>query len=829
VPSQFLAKGSTSLDTAPNWYKFDKLYAYHGLTLYPVSDRYEARLQVTLCDNPSVGVAGCLIVLTNGGYAVTDNNGFATVLIHDQGDSFGTRLENLIISQRGVCHLINCGNACNFCFFTMPVHAPACNGSNPRIVNITSVPQVTIRGLNKKGPAMGGRYGGGITVHYRYGRKTFIQSLEKHYFDIPGIQTTQVFDYCSVGWALDPTVDFGPDVVGFNFNITENLNWNDSLTWVAERIQLVDATGNLNSAAPTQIRLYYEGLNEYNVQHELSTTTIWEFITSGKGVTGDRVEFLVNGDNTFFGTKITALVKYDKEGRYIQVDYTSELSGLKDGCLVKLIRPKQCEQKEWYYSLCPVIRVIDGKPETFSGILNFYDSYLLNRQIPIPVEVKQKSKDAQGNEIITSVTENKLTSYAFLFEHHSPSDFWGDHCHSKGEPNVKNPYEKQTCNREEIALSTAFGEDSNFNGLSYFEDSDVYSFIGDWGAINLIFVEGSTVLLVCENDCVAVGYDDNRIRIAKDGSVEAISLPNRLGKPQKSGGVRYGCDPRDLNTICRHGGQIVFLDRNNATVVLHNLSTAIDLAGKMKMVSYITMKIKNLVTFNNFHGEIKYFHGCIDVNTGKYLLSSSELIAPDSAYINDELDITIDRHETMVFDIHAMAFDGWTSFTPEYMGALGSETTDKQFFSFKNGQAWSHYNDQDSFNNFFGVQCNNVIEIACSIDKGTCRFMWMEVYCKEQYFNADKIVTQSGQVSRIMKSWFERYNKFTSADFKCAINTPPDNNLVRETGELALTDGDTLYGQWIRIRLVGEESRKGEYIELNSVNVNYISENSESR
>ena len=103
------------------------------------------------------------------------------------------------------------------------------------------------------------------------------------------------------------------------------------------------------------------------------------------------IQVLANGDGVIVNKVVNTLVTYDKDGRYVQVDYSDELKGLVDGTLIKIIRPKQSETKPFLYELCPIIDVVNGIPVTLAGQFDFYDSYLLNRQIPVPVE-KKKSK-----------------------------------------------------------------------------------------------------------------------------------------------------------------------------------------------------------------------------------------------------------------------------------------------------------------------------------------------------------------------------------------------------------------------------------------------------
>ncbi len=463
-----VARSRETFDNSGAWYRYDELYVYKALVKYPIADRILVKGRIVLCNEPNVGLAGALVVLTRGQFTTTDNHGYFTIIAHDkQNDT--VRVDNLIYSQKGACVLMQCGNDCNYCFPNVPVVLPTCTGLE-RIVTAVTL-SVKINGYNKKGPHMGGRYGIGIVEHDDIGRETYVQNQEKHYIDIPSLQETKIYDFSRILYDITGMV-FKPTTVRVSFWITENLNEDDYLVTVAERIQLVDNTGKPNSAAPTKIRLYYESLNEYNKQNDGATNTVWGFIKNDDlTVTGDQVEILAN-NGVIYTKKIKELVTYDKIGKYISIPYTEDLKDLKDGCLIKLIHPKQCVQKEFFYELCPSIKVVNQQAVTPTGELNFFDAYIQSRQYPVPVTTEKTTKDANNNEIITSTTENQLRNFPYLYEHHSPSDFWGDHCWSKGRVSTKNPYENIRCRKTEISVGKALSLDNLLNGLGYFDAAD---------------------------------------------------------------------------------------------------------------------------------------------------------------------------------------------------------------------------------------------------------------------------------------------------------------------------------------------------------------------
>ncbi len=795
------------------WYRFDILYAYKGTDKYLSTDRAIIQGKIVLCDNPNIGVAGALVLLTNGGSGVTDSQGKYRIVAHDIGNQ-PYRVGDLLFSQKGTCQLLQCGAGCVHCFPTIPTFVPPCNGLN-RVIDVRTV-SVRINGYNQKGPHMGGRYGVGIVLHDWLDRQSFVQIADKHYINIPSLQDTQIYGYSKILFGLTGMY-FRDEVARVSFYITDNLVEEDYLTWVAERIQFVDNSGRVNNAAPTKIRLYYEGLAEYNKQNDDSTNAVWEFIAnteSGSVVTGDEVQFLANGDGTIYPKLISQLVTYDKIGKYIQVAYSAELKDLKDGALIRLVRQKNCVQDEFFYELCPIIPVKNNRATVPAGQVEFFDSYLLNRQIPVPITTTTKTTDANNNEIETSVTVNSLNSYPFLFEHHSPSDFWGDHCGTKGRVNVKNPFETRQCRRTELAMSRALTDDGLLNGLHRYSEEDAVSLGAEWASITACIPALREVMVICENHTLILPFNDANVRTDAEGRVFSPSADDKFGKPQRKS--TFGCQAADRNTIRTRNGVVVFLDSNNTALVRNNFSEANDISFGVKkyLSSLCKLNSGSLTT---------YFHGVIDPKTEKYLLTIATLQGQATEYQNTEEQITPGENDTLVFDYNLPKdnYKGTRSYTPEYYGAMDGEKNDQQLFAFRFGVAWMHHrldNTGRSFCNFFGVQCFPVLEFVFVKDLTKVKsFKCLENYCRQVLLFADLISTESGQLSRLMPGWWEKRDKFYVADLKCAVNTVTDANMPIETGANALLDGDSLYGRWLRVRLRPRMVEWDRYFEFTAI------------
>jgi hypothetical protein len=823
VANQLLAEGQTAHDNQFSLHKFDNLYAYKGESLYPQKDRYVVKGKITLCTDANIGIGGALVILSRGNFTYAGSDGSFSIAAHNIGDTTNARVETVIYSQRGTCQLTNCEDACSFCLPNATCTSPACSGT-ARVVTLATV-GFNIRNFNKRGPHFGGRYGVGMVTEDWMGRVRYVQTDEKKYIEIPSLQKTKTYDYSTIQYDIT-NVNFDSSVRRVQFYLTENLNEEDYITISIDRIQLVDSTGNTNTSAPTAMRIYYQGLQEYIKQNNYSTNLAWQFITPSTGlpIVGDEVEFVANGDGTFYDENIRAQIQYDKEGKYIQIEYMDVLKDLTANAQVKIIRPKLSQQEQFYYSVCPSIRVVNGKAVVPTGAINLVDSYLLNRQFPVPVEVPVTKKDDAGNDIQTSETVNELRSYPFPFEHHSPSDFWGDHLWNKGRVSAHNPYEKQHGLPTGVDVSGVLSTIGSTNALSYFDTANETVFDEqEWGGITCVLVATRMALFIFEHDNAVIGFDDNRIYMNAQGQVVGNG-GQIFGNPERKAGSNFGCQLPDINTIQERDGLVTFLDRARIAQVVHNYSSAEDISVPAGVKGWLASKIKYVTEQNRTTERQRFFLGGIDPKRGLYLFTDAYLHPGTADFINDLPDADHRLPETMAWHLEAKIAKGMLSFVPEMYGYMDGDRNDQQLITFRNGVPWYHYNalaaPATRFNNFYGTAVNWFITVIYNHETGTEPkvFRSTRVWMKELRVKIDYILTEKGQLSRLMPLWWQRVNKVWKGDFKCAINSRVDVNLPKETTPPnVLLDGDLLGGRWIKVRYTGAEAEKEQYMEITGV------------
>lgn len=762
--------------------------------------------KIVLC-NSTIGVPNITVVLARGSTATTDANGNFTIIAHDDAyNSFGIsnpinpRVDNIYVLP-GVCAFTDCNGDC---LAPVQVVITKCTQCSDRIVQVNDI---AVLFKTARGPLSGVTRPVGFAGFDFLGRTTFIQPLGN--MTTPSVQETHLFAPSTVSGTIDADAIFPEETEYISFWVGPPAGISSYITWIIDKVEFIDNTGLVNDAAPTQIKIWYASLIEYNKQNNFNTTVNWQFIDekTSQPVVTDKVQFLLNGDGTFFNKSITSLVKYAKDGQYFLINYTNDLANLKQNAIIRIIRPKSCTTTEPYFEVCSTINIIDRKAERNAFELNFFDTYYVYRQIPVPVTV--------GDETI-----NELRIFGVPFEHDSPSDFWGKGCQNIGRVNIENPYESEIYLPEQFMISGIFGL---INFTNFFDESNAVNFTDTpVNGIVAVLPETSTILVIGQNDNFVVGYNDNLIRINQDGTAQSGSLQNGFGKPQRKVGANFGCQLFDKNTIYKNEGIVTFIDSSKSALISHNyqFGTPISMNGADSLVR---AKIKAVQEYNLLNGSKRYFTGVINPINMEYLLT--DFILGSNNYINDSREFDVTKQETISFDLLSKAFKAAYSFTPELYTELEGEKDDQQLFTLRKGIPYRHYsvNNVTSYNTFYGVKCERVLEIVIVLDNlKKKKPLSIAEYCKQCVYFADRVLTETGQVSRILIAYFQQAEFGWYAPFLCDLNTPFDPNLPRQTGVNNLLDGNMLVGTWIKVRLIGDPAFNDIYSEFQGVVVNVM-------
>lgn len=755
------------------------------------------------------GVPNVSVVYSRGHVGTTDDNGDFSIIAAD--DTLNTARVDDLYYIPNVCPFTDCfGN----CVPTIQVVIQKCITCAERIITVASrsVLFVSARGL-----LSGGTYSCGVVGWDWLGRPQFVQQLND--ITIPSSTITKVFAPSRVRVDIDPTATFPAPFEYLTFWLTDETTIADYITWIADEVTFIDNTGLENKTAPTQIKIKYASLIEYNKQNNFNTTVNWQFIAANSQIPTitDKVQFLVNGDGTFFDKTIIELVKYDQSGQFFLINYNPDLANLKANAFYRLTRPKVCEGIPPYFEICSTVNLIKGKPEVNTFYLNAFDTYYLYRQIPVPT-TETTTDTTKTPPVVTTTTFNSIRNFGLPFEHNSPSNFWGQGCHNIGRENIFNPYETELFHLNQCALSGAIAVGGQLNFLNYFDEAQKTDFdTWDFEGVVSVLPEVAALLVICQNNSFTVGYNDNILRTNSNGEIVMPSAADRFGKPNVDIGNNYGCLLFDKNTIRRWQGLVEWLDVREGALIQHDFKDATPVSHN-SIDSWLQPKIKYVQEWNRTHENKKYFVGGINPAAKEYWLT--DFLIGGNEFVNQEREIVIEKSETIAFDIFNKFWREYSSCCPEYYAYLQSDVLDLQMFTFKNGIPYYHYTTREpkTYNTFFGVKCERIFRVVAVVDAFKKKnFTSMAVYCRNQYF-ADKVVTDSVQESRILISQWNQADFYWSAPFLCNVNTPsnPDNP---DIDNKKIMEGDMLYGSVIDIRLVGVPQDNDKLTELLGVTV----------
>lgn len=765
-----------------------------------------------LLNGTNIAISNATVTISRGQTTTTDENGEFTIIAHDAYS--GPRIDNVIINS-------SCGytGPNGICVEVKNISIPNCSSCADRIITLSNF---LLEYNIQRGLLSGGTYAVSIVGRDWLQRQTYAQQIG--YITIPTINQTKAIAPSAVRVTIDPSATFPAEIEDVTFYITEETTIDKYVTWICDKVELIDAQGLVNPQAPQQIKIYFGSNTEFSKLNNYNTTTAWQFLAeqTNQPYTNDRVQFFLNGDGTFFDKAISGLVKYSKDGLYFTIDYVSSLKNLKENALIRIIRPKSCTGNEPYFEICSsLVEIRNRKAQRLNFILDAFDTYYLSRQIPVPAPqtattVSITTTVTNGNTSVATqqipvptTTVLELRTFGFRFEHNCPSNFWGN-CTMVGRIAYKNPYEAELIQQYQVALSGALSVNGQLNYLCYFDENKKTTFeVPESGGIVAAFPEIGKLFIVCQTDSFLVGYNDNLGRVNENGTFQAPSTPNEFGKPQRKEGDTYGSHINDKMAIRSRNGKIAFVDRNRAEVVRYDFGQIKSFTNG-KCQGWFKAKCKDVMTSDN-----NYFTGAINPGTNEYILSNQSVNSTE--YINQERTYNPLLKETVSFDLDTMDLMGWFSFVAENYAYLDGDLLNVQLFSFKEGLAYSHFNGKRNgpYNTFFGVKCEKVYWLVYNEDPSVKKMLWaLQVYCENELFFADQITTESKQLSRILKDHFTKAAYYSYAGFLCDQNTIPDPNMPVATGANKLLDGDKLFGTWAEIRLIGDPDKKDNYCEL---------------
>lgn len=759
-------------------------------------------------------VQGMVVVYQNGRSAITDSSGKFKIYANGL-----TRTDKLIFANLiGGCIRVRTDNQCSSCFDSIAISVPAC--ADPfKKVDIGDVYFLN-PSILYSGSIFQGKYGAGIVVEDCMGMETFIQAPDNNYIEVnDSNKITKIqFDISALN-------NIPNNFKYLSFYITDNLTYSDWLEWVIDYAILEDNNGNIAQsgvqlASKKRVRLYIYSQTNYTAYGQANTN--WQFLK------GDLVQIYSTGSGS--DLNITKLASYRNGDQYITIDYEestmADIVNYLNGAKIRFLRPRIDNVTERYYQLCNYIKIVNGAPETTTGVLNFQNSYRVSRSIPyyesvVTVQDAVVNQYNPNGDVISSKIETIPVSTptpngskrTFILIHHSPSDFFGNKCFGRGRINIKNRYESVHRLSTEMSVGYGISSEGLTNYLHWFTPDNATSFDEQvYHGITGVFAEQNIILAICTNDYFTLLYNQSEFRTDEQtGQIFAIPASNKFGQPRTKSGNNFGCSYSDHNTMCIENGIVWYLDGKNNQIIRHNFEIAEPFA-PIGLSGWLQAKCSHVSNYNkNLPPSVwKYFHGIVDPKRNQYILTVFKLFDfnPET-WVNNKREIDLYANETVCIGggKEPILFD-MPHYTPEAYGILKSEEIGIQLVSFKNGIPYIHYAiNNTSFLNYYGTQCKPVVEFVFNKQSAINKnFLSIVEKIKQHNLYSDRIVTESGQKSHLMPWLFVKGNNDFAAAFRSQTNGTPDPN--------AIMDGQTLFGKWIKVRLLSHDSDDNKYAEL---------------
>lgn len=659
----------------------------------------EVKVRVVDCDGRGAG--GLIVSLSESKHRTTDANGFATF----KARNFSSRHRQYvaIVANNNGCISKDCFDNCAPCIVTGTGTAISCFAGVPSI-NLTQI-QINAASINQnnKGLKSGGSYDFGILGQGSCGILSAV--YENVTLDIPKTQVKNKFGFCK----------FTYDVTGMKLppdwqclKIVRSINKNPyELQWLVDKKE---------RTPDGKLKLTIQSLNDYNAKYFFKTNTIYQWLKN------DRVEFIRNGDGKIFDTatygalnfqtispfndEVVSSVSTKDDANFFNqliINDNGALQDLQEGALIEIQRSKECTTEPIYYEFCvsiPLIPVFNGgvvthtEPEYPTGEFTSFDTFVVNRKI------------------------GKFPSQ--IFEHFSPSDFWGEKLDGRGiddlgKAHFVNKYE----NRRRYGSNITINSPTQFN---YFGDLIKKLKTESQGDITAAkSYDNKFIKFIFEKDNANATISDDFLRLGSEGVVIAAPADSIISEPQQKLVGQFGCQYSHIGSVLFGDGWATWVDVDNHSYIIDNFQFAKVASVRQQedgtvysqCNTYFRKRCQEIQTFNQAATDILdylRFSTGINRNTNIVYLTIKSLRHPA---INNEQAPYLKPNETIMYHPESDNFKGFASFTME--GYSNLNLFDGQgcaMISFYNGVPYIHPILSDKFNEFCGIACDMHVGIA---------------------------------------------------------------------------------------------------------------------
>jgi hypothetical protein len=651
-------------------------------------NNHYTNVNVYVKDCDGLGVGGIRISLSGSKNRSTGADGIARFKVRNYSNR-QREVRAVLINLNG-CITAGCNGNCNPCMDNGTSSTPTCYTNTDVSIGDFIINRDSL--VTKSGLKAGGRYPFGFVVKGNCGRVSAVNEIK--YIDIPKTQDKNKVGFCTFsydggGIQLPDWANCVSIVRGENLNPFE-------LQWVVDKIQREDG----------KIKITIQSLNDYNEKYIFKSNTVYQWLKN------DRIEFIRNGDGSVFTTAQFGSLNYltlspfhdelisgdadqpaDFFNQLLILD-DGRLSGLTEGALIEIQRSKECVTEPSYREICvsiPVVQDANGKNVLLypTGTFTTFDTFLVNRIIgKFPL---------------------------MTFEHHSPSDFWGNRVSDVGKAHFLNPYE----NEQRYGRNVTINSPTQFN---YFGDLVKRFDAPGQGDITAAYIsDGRVGLFICEHDSFIAEVADDLVRVGSDGTIRALPAEAIIsdGQPKLIG--QFGCQYPHIGSVLFGDGWATYWDVNKHGYIIHNYQYA-KRAGESTTQSgdvisqcntYFQKRSQELESLNrnepDFYNHLRFCTG-YNKTTGDVYLTIKSL---RHSAINNEIAPYLKPNETLIYHPTTDNVKGFASFTPEGYGNMNLfDGSGCAFISFSNAIPYIHPIIADKWNEFYGITCDWILGIC---------------------------------------------------------------------------------------------------------------------
>lgn len=709
----------------------------------------QVNVYVRDCDNQPV--PGIRVAMSGSKYAVTDiSSGAAVFKLRNY--STRDRVAKAVVLNHNGCFSLDCNNNCNPCSpVTSDTPLSACFSGRPYLDIMPTTKLNRDTGDDaKRGLKAGGRYPFGVVVKWPCNKISSVYPVtilsgslpqKDNYLDIPKTQEKDLLSFCNIefngnGITLPQGASCLSIVRGENVNRFE-------LQWVIDEIE---------RTPERKIKLTIQSLNDYNSSYNFKTNTVYEYKKN------DRVEFIANGDGTIFDTATFGLLNYlilspfhdkivsgqdDAPANYfnqILIDDDGKLEDLKVGAKIEIQRPRDCTVEPTYFEVFSIPLVeISGQTTlaTPTGTFNTFDTFFVNRKI---------GKNAEQ-----------------IFEHHSPSDFWGNRINDGGKVHFVNRFE----NEQRFGRNISFNSATHYNIFGYLEKTFDSPEQGDITAMFLY--DNKQGLAIAENDNFTFQVADDFLRVGGDGIVRASSPDSVIGDANPKIAGIFGCQYPHIGSIYFGDGYVTYWDVNKSAYVKHDFNIARDISeGKAKL--YFDKRGQFIETFNKTAAtDREKFRIVTGYNTlTKAVMITVKSLVQGGTY--NHYEAFGQTNDTILFHPGTEDFLTFAGFVPEEYSNLDLyDGFGCAFLCFLNGIPYIHpkiaLSDND-YNEFFGVPTDWVAGVAINTPQEKIKIpVAMEVVSEDMWFLKKVVTDKEGFESEVPPIRFKKKERKWNASF----------------------------------------------------------------